>query len=147
MSSDESGKKLIEGQRFDSPLIFEGGVDAEPERYIAEKPYELTKYEFSVLRKRDFSDFWFKIVAGTTAGLIIAVAGKVIISLVNKQSPTFETWELCSIGVGILLSIFFKFLIKSREEKERSQLVSAIDNHFAENKPRRVHLTKGITDK
>ena len=147
MSSGEAGKKLIEGQRFDSPLIFEGGVDAEPQRYIAEKPYELTKYEFSVLRKKDFPDLWFKIFMGATAGLVIALAGKVIISLVNKQSPTIATWELCSIGVGILLSICFRFFIKSKEEKERIQLVSAIDNHFEENKPRRVHLTKGGTAK
>lgn len=143
MSLDQAGKKLIDDQRFDSPLLIEGGVDAEPQRYIAEKPYELTKYEFIVLRKKDFADLWFKIFMGATAGLVIAVAGKVIISLVNKQSPTIVTWELCSIGVGILLSIGFRFLIKSKEEKERIQLVSAIDNHFEENKPRRVHLTKG----
>lgn len=143
MSLDQTGKKLIEGQRFDSPLIIEGGVDAEPQRYIAEKPYELTKYEFSVLRKKDFADLWFKISIGATAGLVIPVAGKAIISLVNKQSPTIVTWELCSIGVGILLSIGFRFFIKSQEEEERVQLVSAIDSHFEENKPIRVHLTKG----
>ena len=61
MIPDELGKRLIEGQKFDSPLVFEGSVDTEPQRYIAEKPYELTKYEFSVIRKKDFTDLWFKI--------------------------------------------------------------------------------------
>jgi len=48
MSHNEE-TRVISGQEFDTPLIFKGSISDEPERYVAEKPYELTKYEFIIL--------------------------------------------------------------------------------------------------
>lgn len=147
MAADENTQKLIENQRFDAPLIFKGKVQKEPERYIAEKPYDLTRYEFSVIRRRSSSEFWFRTISGATGGLCLAVIGKTIYALATQQSLKIDAWELCAIGVGILTSILFRFCIKSKEDKERSQLDSVIEGHFKENKPRKLHLTKGDSEK
>jgi hypothetical protein len=94
----------ITGQRFDKPLFVAGEVSGEPERYLAEKPYELSKYEFSILRKGKFkSDSWFQLVTGATVGLILAALGKALNALVQEQTPSLENWELWSIAAGIAL--------------------------------------------
>lgn len=143
MSED---KRLIEGGRFDEPLIIPGAIDVEPERYIAEKPYELTKYEFSVIRKRMSSELLFAITASATAGLLIGVVGKIVVALLDKKSPTMEQWELWALVIGIFASILFK-CFRSKEDKERLQLEDVIEGHFHTNKPRRLHLTKAEGEK
>lgn len=134
--------RVIEGERFDKPLVLQGAIDTEPERYIAEKPYELTKYEFSILRKRMTSELLFVTTVGATAGLLIAVVGKSISALLDKKSPTLELWEMCAVIIGVLASIGFK-RIRSKEDKERLQLEEVVEGHFQTNRPRRVHLTTG----
>lgn len=134
--------RVIEGERFDKPLVFSGAIDTEPERYIAEKPYELTKYEFSILRKRMSSELLFVTTVGATAGVLIAVVGKTIGALLDKKSPMLEPWEMWAIGIGVLASIAFRF-IRSKEDKERLQLEEVVEGHFKTNRPRRVHLTTG----
>lgn len=138
----DNSERVIEGGRFDTPLILPGIITAEPERYIAEKPYELTKFEFSILRKRMTSELLFTITAGATAGIVLNVAGKALASLLAKESPALDIWELWAIGCGILASITFRFLVIG-SDKERLQLEKVIDGHFQNNKPRRVHLTSG----
>lgn len=133
---------VISGQEFDEPLILQGQISGEPERYVAEKPYELTKYEFTLLRKSFFSDVWFQLFAGGFVGLLIAILGKSISALLDKKTPNFERWELYALGIGLLFSILFKFL-KSKEDKEKRNLENVIEGHFKTNKPRRVHLTQG----
>lgn len=132
--------RVIEGERFDKPLVMAGAIDAEPERYIAEKPYELTKYEFSIIRKRTSSELWFVTTIGATAGVLLSVLGKSLSALLEKKTPTLEQWEMWAIAAGIVVAVAFKF-IRSREEKERSQLEEVIDGHFQTNRLRRVHLT------
>lgn len=134
--------RVIEGERFDKPLVLPGAIDTEPERYIAEKPYELTKYDFSILRKRMSSELLFVTTVGATAGVLIAVVGKSIGALLDKKSPTLEPWEMWAVGIGVLASIAFKF-IRSKEDKERLQLEEVVEGHFQTNRPRRVHLTTG----
>lgn len=134
--------RVIEGERFDKPLVLSGAIATEPERYIAEKPYELTKYEFSILRKRMSSELLFVTTVGATAGVLIAVVGKSIGALLDKKTPTLEPWEMWAVGIGVLASIAFKF-IRSREDKERLQLEEVVEGHFQTNRPRRVHLTTG----
>ena len=132
--------QVIEGERFDKPLVLRGAIDAEPERYIAEKPYELTKYEFSILRKRMTSELLFVTTISATAGILFTVIGKSIVALLDKKSPTVEPWEIWALGIGVVASIAFKF-IRSKEDQERLQLEGIIDGHFQSNRPRRVHLT------
>lgn len=138
---DTSNSK-IEGQRFDKPLLLQGQIIDEPEQYIAEKPYDLTKYEFSVLRRPSLSEFWFNVVAGATAGFVISIAGKVIQSLLKKATPSLEAWELWSIVIGVVFSILIKWIIKSKDEKEKSSLENSINEHFTNHKPRKLHITK-----
>lgn len=138
--------QVIEGERFDEPLVLRGAIDAEPERYIAEKPYELTKYEFSILRKRMSSELFFLTTFGATGGVLITVVGKVIVALLDKKSATLELWEICTVIIGAVASIALKF-IRSKEDKERLQLEGVVEGHFQTNRPRRVHLTAGGNEK
>ena len=142
MRNGENRKRVIENQRFDEPLVLKGQVEHEPERYVAEKPYELTKYEFSVLRRRVVALFLAQITASATAGILLAVIGKAVHALLSNESPTIEVWELWSLAGGLVVSAFL-FWFRTDNDKERMGLESAIDRHFADNRPRRVHLTKG----
>ena len=144
MSHNEE-TRVISGQEFDTPLIFKGSISDEPERYVAEKPYELTKYEFSVLRKSFLCNMWFQLFAGGTAGLLVAILGKSISALLDERNPDFDNWEIYALLIGLAFSIFFK-LIKSKDDKEKSDLENVIESHFKTNKPRRVHLTQGGTE-
>ncbi len=138
--------RAIEGERFDKPLVLPGVIDTEPERYVAEKPYDLTKYEFSILRKKTSSEILFVTTLGATAGVLIAVIGKSIAALLEKKPPTLEQWELWAIAIGFFASLAFKF-IRSKDDQERGQLEKVIEGHFKTNKPRRVHLTTGADGK
>lgn len=132
--------RVIEGKRFDEPLFLSGDIDKEPERYIAEKPYELTKYEFTILRKKMSSELLFITTFSATVGVLIAVIGKSIHALFDKKGPTLELWEIYAVVIGVLASIVFKF-VRSKEDKERLQLEEVVEGHFQTNRPRRVHLT------
>ncbi len=132
--------RIIEGERFDTPLVMHGAIDVEPQRYIAEKPYELTKFEFTILRKRVAAEFWFTVVAGATAGVFISISGKALSALLDKKTPLIESWELWAIGAGIVSSVALKF-VRSKEDQERLQLEQVIEGHFSANRPRRLHLT------
>ncbi len=145
MTPPPDEENVISGRNFDEPLIFVGNI-AEPERYVAEKPYELTKYEFSVLRRRGSADLGFQVSVGATAGILLTVAGKILSSLIGKKPQTTEMWEIICIIIGILFCIVFKKAVKTKEDKEKEELDNVIDNHFRTNKPRRVHLTQGASN-
>lgn len=136
----EPAPRVIEGERFDAPLVMHGAIDAEPQRYIAEKPYDLTKFEFTLLRKRVASQFWYTLLAGATAGLIISVVGKALAALLEKKVPTVDSWELWGVLAGTVGSLLLKF-VRSKDENERLQLEKVVEGHFSANRPRRVHLT------
>ncbi len=141
MTKQHKEAESITGKRFDSPLYVVGEISGEPERYLAEKPYELSKYEFSILRKGKFkSDFWFQLSLGATIGFILAVIGKTLNALVQKQTPSIENWELWSILAGSVSSIVRRFWKKSSEEKEFQEISRNIDQHFKETPKRRIHV-------
>jgi len=137
---------FIEGERFDTPLILNGQISSEPERYIAEKPYELTKYEFNVIRKRMTSELLFSLISGATAGVVLSVFGKVISTLIDRKTSSLERWEIWAVVIGILLSLALKFF-RTKEDSERVQLEEVMEGHFQNNKPRRVHLTSNGDEK
>lgn len=124
----ENQPSIIEGGRFDSPLVMHGAIEIEPERYIAEKPYDLTKFEFSVIRRRSALDLWFTLFAGATVGVLIVILGKTLAALLEKKSPIFETWELWAVAIGFLISVLVKF-IPNRDENERAALEAVISGH------------------
>ncbi len=133
----------VKGEEFDTPLIMKGVIEHEPERYVAEKPYDLTRYEFSILKKSSSSEMWFNLIAGGTAGVVVSVIGKTIASLIDKKDPSLATWEIVAVFVGIGISMLVKYKIKSDDEQEKEQLLSIVDTHFIQNRNRRLHLTKG----
>lgn len=139
-TSPSNSEKIIEGKKFDSPLIISKFFTTEPERYIAEKPFDLTKYEFSVLRKRVTSELLFTAALGATVGVVLTVLAKVLAALLEKNSPTVETWELYAVGCGLAAMLVFK-IFRTDADKEYCQLEDVIDGHFQSNKPRMVHLT------
>lgn len=135
--------QTISGQRFDAPLYVFGGVTGEPERYLAEKPYELAKYEFSILKKGKFkSDTWFNLVCGATIGFFLLIGGKTLVALIQKETASLEKWELWSAVVGIVLAIALKiFRKKTPDEQEFEEARKCIEEHFQANPRRRVHVT------
>ncbi|MEZ9819301.1 hypothetical protein AB4238_01560 [Shewanella sp. 10N.286.45.A1] len=144
--ADETIVKLqthVQGREFDEPFYMSGGIDIEPERYIAEKPYDLTKYEFKVLKKSSSSIIWFNLCAGGTAGIVIAVIGKTLASLIEKTTPSVSVWEIIAIIAGVGISLLIKKYYKSEDEKEKEQLLEIVESHFVQNPMRRVHLTSG----
>lgn len=145
MSKDQEEEKSqsYEGRTFDKPLIVPGHIDTEPEKYIAEKPFDLTRFEYSVLRKPYLADFWFNLSSGATAGVVISVFGKTIAALIAKQIPSLEPWEIVTVFLGVIISCVLKTKFKSEDDKEKDKLMSVIDSHFEQNKPRHLHLTRG----
>ena len=132
--------RVIEGGKFDKPLVFAGAIDDEPERYVAEKPYDLTKYEFSALRRPSSTALWFNLASGATAGIAIAITGKAVAALIEKKQPTVESWEIWALLIGAVVSLVMK-LGRSSDDVEREKLEQVIDGHFVSNRPRRLHLT------
>ena len=135
--------KTHDGRTFDAPLVVPGYIENEPERYVAEKPFDLTRYEYSILRKPYHADFWFNLASGATAGLILSVIGKSIAALIAKQTPKLEIWEIVAIAAGVIVSLVFKFAFRSKDDKDKEKLVKVVDVYFEQNKPRHLHLTKG----
>ncbi len=134
--------KIISGQEFDAPLFLEGDISGEPERYVAEKPYELTKYEFSVLSRALSSNVLSQLFAGGFVGLLVAILGKSISALLDKKTPALERWEIYALIISLAFSIICKF-VKNKGEREKRNLENIIESYFKSNKLRRVHLTKG----
>ncbi len=143
MTSNQESQQTqnIVDRQFDEPLYVEGQITSEPERYLAEKPYELSKFEFSVIKKGKFkTDTWFQLVCGATAGLVLSILGKSLNALIQKQTPSLENWELWSVGVGIVLAIFLKKKSKTEDEKEFDEIKEYINQHYDNTRRRRIHV-------
>ena len=97
----DTKNKTVSGKEYDSPIILPGSPDIEPQLYVAEKPYDLTQFEYSILKRNFSGDFWCNIFAGATAGLAISVLAKAITALLSKKNPELETWEIVAIIMGI----------------------------------------------
>lgn len=126
---------------YDSPIILPGEVSIEPQRYVAEQPYDLTRYEYNFLKRSSSANFWSNLFAGASAGIGISITGKSIIALLDQQRPDLELWEVAGFCVGIVLTLLFKFFIKTEDDLKKQDLIKIVDNHFNSCKPRRIHLT------
>lgn len=140
-SSNAGNDPSITGHKFDAPLYVRGFVSNEPEMYLGEKPYELSKYDYGVLKKGQFrSDFWFQITCGATVGLVLALLGKALYALIRKTTPSLESWELCTVLVGIATTLVLKLRKKNNEEMEFDEVRQTIDQHFYKSPKRRIHI-------
>ena len=140
--SASASQPHIEGREFDEPVIIQGTIEREPERYVAEKPYDLTRYEYSVLKRPFTGDFWLNVSASATAGVLIAVVGKAILALIRKETPQIETWEIVALLMGACTVLLVKLCLKSPQDEERNELLGVVDRHFSVNRPRRLHITR-----
>lgn len=140
--------QIISGQQFEEPLYVNGGITKEPERYLAEKPYELSKFEFSILKKGKLkSDTWFKLVSGATAGFVLSILGKALNSLIQRQIPSLESWELWAVIAGIIAAaILKKTKRKTEDEKEFEAVRDYIDHYFKTTPRRRIHVARRSED-
>jgi hypothetical protein len=102
----EKEDKTYSGGKYDSPIILPGELNIEPQRYVADKPYDLTRYEYSFLKRNYTGVFWCNIFAGATAGIFISVLGKAVVALLDKTNPELELWEIVAIAIGIIASLF-----------------------------------------
>jgi len=137
----ENEDKTVEGREYDTPLILPGSINIEPQRYVAEKPYDLTRYEYSFLKRNFTGSFWCNIFSGATAGILISVVAKATTALLDMKNPELEAWEITAIIIGISVSLFFKLKYKSEDDRTKSELNEVINTHFQTSLPRRVHLT------
>lgn len=142
-----TGNNPITGKKFDSPFIIQGGGIGEPEIFLAEKPYELSRFEYSVLKKGKYvSHNWSNNVFLATIGLFLALLGKTISALIGQQTPSIDCWEILAIVAGGVIGLILRFRKKSDEEKEFDEVGEEIDQHFAAILPRRVHVTRSEKD-
>lgn len=124
------------------PLYVKGGVEGEPVKYLAVKPYELDKYEFSVLKKKfENKSMWFNASIGATAGFIILLLAKMIQLAINQQPIEFELYELIVIFVGALTSWLLREPKITEDETEQLNLVKDVDDWFSRNPNRNIHVT------
>lgn len=133
----------IQGRNFDAPLILPAGGNVEPQRYIAEEPFDMTKYEFEVLRRPRSTNLLVRSLFGATIGVAIMLAGKYVAAILEAKSPTWQVWEWGALGVGIVVTGAVALIVRvrrSRAEQEREELEKVIDGHFATKKQRRVHI-------
>ncbi|HHX8575406.1 TPA: hypothetical protein ACVO35_004176 [Vibrio alginolyticus] len=136
----EGNTKTVSDGEYDTPIILADEVVVEPQKYVAEVPYDLTRYEYSFLKRNYTSDFWSNIFAGATAGIVLAVLGKSIAALVSKEMPELELWEIVAVVIGLLATILAKCL-RSEDDKKKQELTNIVDEHFENSKRRRFHLT------
>lgn len=76
-------------------------------------------------------------------GLLISIIGKAVASLVAKEDPQLAGWEIISLVIGLFICLVTKRFVKSNEDKEKEDLLNAIEEHFINNKKRKLHVTKG----
>lgn len=140
MSDEDDKGRQIEGREFDTPLVLPPAGNVEPQRYIAEVPFDLTKYEFEVLRRKATSDLVFTSIVSATIGMAILLFGKFLVGVATQTEPAWEKWEWATLGVGVVASIILRFSLRTASDKEREKLLKVIDGHFATKKPRRIHF-------
>lgn len=137
----EERESQVSDKVYDEPIILQEEVSIEPQRYVAEKPYDLTRYEYSFLKRNFTGSLWSNLFAGASVGLFVSVLAKSVVALLDQQTQKLETWEWVGLIISILLALIFKFCVKTEDDKTKKELISVVDDHFENSKPRRVHVT------
>jgi hypothetical protein len=136
--SEQPSEEVISNE----PLYVKGGVEGEPVKYLAVKPYELDKYEFSVLKKKfENKTMWFNASIGATAGFIILLLAKIIQLAISQQPIEFELYEIIVIVVGALTAWVLRKPKITEDETEQLNLVKDVDDWFSQNPNRNIHVT------
>ncbi|MCK8065730.1 hypothetical protein [Vibrio sp. 1CM7H] len=142
MNSENFSESPTEEIMSNEPLFVKGGVEGEPVKYLGVKPYELDKYEFSILKKKfENKSVWFNAALGATAGSILLLFAKVIQLALTKQEISIEIYEIIVILLGALVSWRLRNPKVSDEELEQQGIVKDIDDWFSQNPKRNIHVT------
>lgn len=130
------------------PLFIRGGVEGEPVKYLGVKPYEMDKYEFSVLRRSfENKSIWFNASIGATCGFVFLILAKIIQLAISQKPISIEYYEIVAVVIGGLVSYFLRKPKVSEEESEKMELIGDISNWFEQNPNRNIHVSprKGAT--
>lgn len=144
MTNSDSEESLSGTNTSNKPLFIKGGVAGEPVKYLGVMPYDLDKYEFSVLRKSfDNKTFWFNASLGATAGFIFLLIAKLIQLAIAQKPLSFEYYEIIAIVVGGLVSWFLRKPEVCEDEQEKLNLIKDISAWFDRNPKRNIwdHVT------
>jgi hypothetical protein len=124
------------------PLFVKGGVEGEPEKYLGIKPYDLDKFEYSVLKKTfDKKSIWFASTCGATVGFVLIVFAKLIQLAISQKPLDLEWYEIIAIFLGILLALILRKPKISDEEKEKDELIEDIGKWFNDNPKINIHVS------
>jgi cytochrome c biogenesis protein CcdA len=142
MSKASTSNKPPEKEQRNEPLFVDGGVEGEPIKYLGVKPYELDKYQFSILRKKFYSkSMWFNTAAGATVGFILMFFAKVIQLLMVNQQIKVEAYEIIVIILGGIIMFVLRKPNVSPDEVEQTELEQEIGSWFAQNPNRNIHVS------
>ncbi|MCG3734479.1 hypothetical protein [Vibrio cincinnatiensis] len=142
MNSDNLSESPSEEVTCNEPLFVKGGVEGEPVKYLGVKPYELDKYEFSILKKKfENKSVWFNAALGATAGSIFLLLAKVIQLALTKQEISIEIYEIATVLLGAIASWNLRTPTLSDDELEQQEIVKDIDDWFSQNPKRNIHVS------
>jgi hypothetical protein len=145
MTEPEGPENPPNQKMSNEPIYVRGGVEGEPVKYLGIKPYDLDKYQFSILRKSfDNKSILFNATLGGTVGGIVIVISKLIQLAIDQKPLNLEYYEIIAICLGGLVAIVFWLLRKykiSEEEKEKKELIENIASWFERNPNRNIHVT------
>jgi hypothetical protein len=142
MCPNNLSEHLPEEVVSNEPLYVKGGVEGEPVKYLAVKPYELDKYEFSVLKKKfENKSMWFNASIGATAGFIILLLAKMIQLGISQQPIKLELHEIIVVVIGALTAWLLRKPKISEDETEQLDLVKDVGDWFSQNPNRNIHVT------
>ncbi|EIE1271966.1 MULTISPECIES: hypothetical protein [Vibrio] len=142
MNSDNLSESPSEEVTCNEPLFVKGGVEGEPVKYLGVKPYELDKYEFSILKKKfENKSVWFNAALGATAGSIFLLLAKVIQLSLTKQEISIEIYEIATVLLGAIASWNLRTPTLSDDELEQQEIVKYIDDWFSQNPKRNIHVS------
>jgi len=142
MCPNNLAKYPPEGNISNEPLYVKGGIEGEPVKYLAIKPYELDKYEFSVLKKKfENKSMWFNASIGATAGFIILLLAKMVQLGISQKPIELELYEIIVVIIGSFTAWTLRKPKISEDEIEQLNLVKDVNDWFSQNPNRNVHVT------
>jgi len=125
------------------PLFIEGGVEREPLKYLGIRPYELDKYQLSILKKNfDRKSSFYNASLGATVGAFFLILGKFFAYAIEKKEFNFEWHEIIAVGVGLICTYCSRNQVVTEEEKEKLELIKEISTWFEANPNRAIHVSR-----
>lgn len=125
------------------PLFIKGGVDLEPLKYLGVRPFELDRYQLSVLKRNfDKKSSLFNACLGATVGTVLLLLAKFIHLAIERKVFSLEWHEIIAVILGVWLSYILRTPVVTDEEKEKLELIREISDWFEANPNRAIHVSQ-----